>query len=202
MTHRDRITREAHPSTAGEGEEKHEHQRPPPLPAQPPPLPGQQPTEPPAEEQEEESPPKGPRDLARKVTQLEREKAELTLRLASVEELVERAKKLRVGEHVVLAEDGEFETVLLHRKRSARPTGRYVPKHNYRFAVPATDEETLGELKQQGAVIVDGVAGTQLVTLAPNIRPLADDERPPSFTLPDEVAKHALAAGAVEEELA
>lgn len=140
-------------------------------------------------------------DLARKVAQLEREKAELVIRLHDLEELTDKAKALRVGEHVVLAEDGEFETVLLHRKRSARPTGRYVPKYNYRFAVPDEDEESLATLKEQGAVIVDGAAGTKVVSLTPNVRPLKDDERPPSFTLPEDVAKHALAAGAIEEEL-
>ncbi len=168
--------------------------------AQQPPF---QPSTPPRDEAPSTERDGGYAELKQKLSALEREKAELVLRMGDLEELHARAKRLRVGEHVVLAENGDFETVLLHRKRTVRPTGRYVPRHHYKFAIHK-DDELLSALREQGAVTSAGADGTDtvVVSLSPNTRPLRDDERPPAYNLPPDIAKHALAAGAVDEEVA
>jgi len=145
----------------------------------------------------------GPNDARdARLADLEQENARLVLRIGKLSALVDRAKTLRIGESIVVDEDGTFETVVLRRKRSTRPTGRYVPKHHYRFSLPADDAESLELLAGAGAAISDGAAGTRVVALAPNVRPLKPDERPAAYDLPAEVARHGLEIGALEEEVA
>lgn len=141
-------------------------------------------------------------DLVARMADLEQQNARLVLRNGELSVLLDQAKALRLGESIVLDEDDAFETVVVHRKRAARPTGRYVPRHHYRFAVAADDRRTLEQLAEQGAAISDGAPGTRIIALVPNLRPLREDERPPAYDLPTEIARHGVAAGALEEEVA
>lgn len=91
----------------------------------------------------------------------------------------------------VLDEDDEFETVVVKRKKTARPTGRYVAIANYRFVV--ADAKYSQAMKKQGASVDDAPDGKSFII---GLRPGAA-----GYDLPDDVAEHALAAGAVEREM-
>jgi hypothetical protein len=137
---------------------------------------------------------------------LEAKAAKLRLERDHARELPESVAALKVGEHIVLPFDGdeesEFEHVVLYRKRSAKPTGRYIPKFHYRFSVLAEDTAAIETLQKQGATIAGGAEGTSIVSVAPNMKPLAAGQRPPAYDIPEDAAKVGLANGWLEEELA
>jgi hypothetical protein len=141
-------------------------------------------------------------ELLARIETLEQERAELTLKNADLSQTAQKAKALKAGDSLVLEQDEQFETVLLHRRRSAKPTGRFIPRANYRFAIPTASAAALARLAEEGATVGAGPdPATATVTIAPVVRALGLGERQPAFSLPPDVAKHALAALAVDEEV-
>jgi hypothetical protein len=104
----------------------------------------------------------------------------------------------------VVKDDGEYEEVVVRRKKAARPTGRYIATANYRCSVD--DEKVAKTLEKQGANVSrhrydkdHELAGRVTFHV---LLPAASGNGPaPSFDLPPELAEHALAVGAVTEEL-
>jgi hypothetical protein len=104
----------------------------------------------------------------------------------------------------VVKDDGDYEEVVVRRKKAARPTGRYLSIANYRFSVD--DEKVAKALEKQGAKVSrhrydkdHELAGQ--TTFHVYLPPPTDNAPAPSFDLPPNIAEHALAVGAVTEEL-
>jgi hypothetical protein len=99
------------------------------------------------------------------------------------------ASKLEPG--AVIEEDDEYETVVVRRKKAARPTGRHVTNGNYVVAIH--DKALRVKLKAEGAFVNDGEGSDKphVVTLPPG----------KAFTLPQEVADHGIGLGVLAPEV-
>jgi hypothetical protein len=150
-------------------------------------------------------------DLHAHIAELEEQNAKLMLERGELRKLQEKASKLKLGQTLVLEASDATELVLVHRKRSLAPTGRYVPKHVLRFQFTPDQREALATLEREGAIIVTGAnlaadgeppVVSRIATIKPHFGPLDKGKPAPAFSLPAEMVQDALAKGWLEEEVA
>jgi len=96
----------------------------------------------------------------------------------------------------VLEEDGEFETVIVRRKKVARPTGRIIPRANIRLTV--LDSGARDTLRTEGARLnPEGHEHAHVVMLTPS----HPNQPAQAYTVPVDVFQQVIASGAATEEL-
>lgn len=120
------------------------------------------------------------------------------LELASIKAETEqlRASLAQVQPGKQLADEGEFEVVVVRRKKQARPTGRLVPKANIRLTVD--DPEMRARLRKEGAGVNDeGTEQAHIVLL----RPVPEGRDPVAYTVPEQTLRDLVARGVAVEEL-
>ena len=82
---------------------------------------------------------------------------------------------------------------MIRRKKAARPTGRYIAVVNYRCHIP--DADVREHIAKCGGQVAPDNA---VVMLQPGVGPEGD---PLAYDLPEDIAAHGLACGALREEL-
>jgi len=113
---------------------------------------------------------------------------------ARIEELESVLKAMQPGK--VLEDRDGFETVIVRRKKMARPTGRIVPKANIRMTVPERRDREI--LRQEGARLNPEGDGHEHIVM---LNPALPGQPVLAYTVPIDLFRQVVASGAAVEEL-